>query len=88
VRLAPARDQDLLAGCGALHVVAEVIAELVGANLTHRRIHRSGASGTRTHDLLTAGQALSQLSYGPGELVVGGKVNGRPLRFRGAVRRR
>jgi hypothetical protein len=33
VRLAAPRDQDLLAGRGAFHVIAEVIAELVGADL-------------------------------------------------------
>ena len=33
VRLAAALDQDLLARGGALHVPAEVVAELVGANL-------------------------------------------------------
>jgi len=33
VRAATANDQDLLAGGGALHVPAEVVAELVGADL-------------------------------------------------------
>jgi hypothetical protein len=31
----------------------------------------SGADGSRTHDLLTASQALSQLSYGPSRIVTG-----------------
>ena len=29
------------------------------------QLGRTGADGTRTHDLLVANQALSQLSYGP-----------------------
>jgi hypothetical protein len=35
---------------------------------------RGGARGIRTPDLLTAGQALSQLSYGPREFVLSGEV--------------
>jgi hypothetical protein len=69
VRLAASGDQGFLAGCGAFGVPAEQVAELVGADLNNA-VADSGARGTRTPDLLTAGQALSQLSYGPMELVV------------------
>ena len=69
VRLAAPRDQ--LAGRGAFHVIAEVIAELVGADLAHRRVRWSGASGTRTHALSDAIRTLSQLSYGPRKQMVG-----------------
>ena len=65
-RLAAAGDEELLAGDGALHVPAEVVAELVGANvLLAWRVRVSGASGTRTHDLSDAIRTLSQLSYSP-----------------------
>jgi len=47
VRLAAAGDQDLLTGGGALHVVAEVVAELVGANdIRWPAVNESGASRT------------------------------------------
>ena len=37
-----------------------------------------GADGSRTHDLLNAIQALSQLSYGP---ISGGAMSGHPRRY-------
>ncbi len=75
-RLAAASDQDLLARGGAFHVPTKVVAELVGADLLSAcaGASRSGASGARTHDLCHAMAALSQLSYGPRKLVVGGPV--------------
>ncbi len=35
------------------------------ANATQFNVRQTGAEGDRTHDLLHAMQALSQLSYGP-----------------------
>src|SRR5436853_5255838 len=67
LRLAATRYQDLLAGRRALHVPAEAVAELVGADDGGLR---SGARGTRTPGLLTASQALFQLSYSPKGVVV------------------
>jgi hypothetical protein len=64
VGLAATGDRDALAGGRALHVPAEVVAELVGANRDDRWV-RSGASRARTGDLVHAMHALSQLSYGP-----------------------
>jgi hypothetical protein len=65
---APA-DPNLLAGGGPLEVVAEVVAELVAAD-----VHGcgSGAGGIRTHDLPAASRTLVPLSYSPGELEVRG----------------
>src|SRR5437899_2118436 len=66
VRLAAPGDDDLLPGRGAFHVPAEAVAELVGADDGGCGVGgRSGARGTRTPGLLTAGQALFQLSYSP-----------------------
>jgi hypothetical protein len=56
--LPAASDGDLVASGGALHVPAEVVAELMRAD-------GSGASRARTGDLQRATLALSQLSYGP-----------------------
>ena len=71
-RPAAASDEDLLAGCGSLHVEAELVSELVGADcgrfVTARTYQESGADGTRTHDLAAASRTLSQLSYSPREL--------------------
>ena len=53
-----------LAGCGAFHVPAEVVAELMGAD-DFRRYRRSGAEGARTPGLRDAIATLSQLSYSP-----------------------
>ena len=72
--LAMAADQDLLTGRSLLHVVAEVIAELVGADIDRIRRRRSGASGARTRDLVHAMHALSQLSYGPREVILSSEV--------------
>ena len=74
-----------LAGAGALHPVAEALAELVRANdsLRDRREAAlpsglsSGAEGARTPDLRHAMAALSQLSYSPSEIDVVGKGNTR-----------
>ena len=49
------------------------VAELVGADRWSRRVAWSGASRTRTGDLLRATQALSRLSYSP-KLVIGRPV--------------
>jgi hypothetical protein len=70
-------NHDLVAGSGAFHPVAEVIAKPIGAHddLTAITIGlRSGASGARTRDLVHAMHALSQLSYGPREGMISGKV--------------
>jgi hypothetical protein len=72
-----AGDQDLVAGGGAFHPVAEVVAELVGADGPLNTISvavRSGASRARTGDLVSATHALSQLSYGPRKGMISGKV--------------
>ena len=83
---AAASDQDLVAGGGALHPVAEVVAELVGADSDLPVIAvvgwRSGASRTRTGDLLRATQALSRLSYSPKGVLVR-PVYRRPLSILG-----
>jgi hypothetical protein len=73
-----ARDDELVAGGGSIHPVAEALAKFVGADHTGAVVG-NGASGTRTRDLLSATQALSQLSYSPRELDVGGKGNTRAL---------
>jgi hypothetical protein len=78
-----AADQDLVAGRGPLEVIAEVVAELVGADFGRRW---SGARGTRTPDPLSATQVLSQLSYSPRELEICRKVNTRPLAVQGRSR--
>src|SRR6476646_461178 len=69
VRTPPTADVDLRPSCGALHVVAEVVAEDVGADLFRGRlagvILTSGAGGTRTLGLRHAMAALCQLSYSP-----------------------
>src|SRR4051794_13475573 len=65
VTAAAAGDHYLVARGGALHPVAEVIAELVGPNDSFAIDLRSGASRARTGDLVSATHALSQLSYGP-----------------------
>jgi hypothetical protein len=82
VATSTASDQDLVAAGGAFHPVAKLLAEVVGAdNDLHAIIIGlcSGASGTRTRDLLTAGQTLSQLSYGPRKGMMSGEVYRRPL---------
>ena len=67
--LTAATDQDVGTGCGAFHVVAEVVAEFVGTYLldSGRRtaLVRSGAEGIRTPDLRRATAALFLLSYSP-----------------------
>ena len=64
-------DQDLVAGGGALHPVAELLAELGGRRRPLRhRLRESGASGTRTPDLSAASRTLSQLSYSPKSVFV------------------
>src|SRR3954451_12745155 len=85
VAAAAASDQDLLAGRGSLHPVAEVIAEEMSADsdLAAGDLRR-GASGTRTHDLSAASRTLSQLSYSP-ESVVLRKVNAGSLAVSGRV---
>jgi hypothetical protein len=65
MRTPVAADQDLVARGGALEVVAEVVAELVGADFD---LGGSGARGTRTPDLSAASRTLSQLSYSPSKL--------------------
>ena len=55
-------------GCVALGCVA---LGHVGARSALRRRLKSGAEGDRTPDLMTASHALSQLSYGPLDWVVG-----------------
>src|SRR5439155_22652702 len=74
IRSAAATDVDLSARRGALHVVAEVVAELVGADVDDRLGHisvGSGAEGIRTPDLCRATAALCQLSYSPEEILLG-----------------
>src|SRR5207342_2488209 len=88
VAAASASDQDLVASRGAFHPVAEVVAEPVGAD-GHLPLltvgPENGASGARTRDLLTAGQTLSQLSYGPRKGVIGRQVYRRSLAVPGSV---
>jgi hypothetical protein len=72
--MAASGDQDVVASGGAFHPVAEVVAELVGADEYFGVGLSSGASGTRTHDLSAASRTLSQLSYSP-ESVLTCKVN-------------
>jgi hypothetical protein len=50
--------------------VAEVVAELVGADVDGG-FGGSGAEGNRTPDLSDAIRTLCQLSYSPGKLVIG-----------------
>ena len=62
------RNQDFGSLRGLLHVIAEVVAELVGTDGFHRRRGfrlRSGAEGIRTPGLRRATAALCQLSYSP-----------------------
>ena len=82
-------DQDLVAGGGAFHPVAEVVAELVGADddlIIALLALRSGASRARTRDLVHAMHALSQLSYGPSERVICREVYRRPLAILGRAK--
>jgi hypothetical protein len=77
-----AGDQDLVAGGGAFHPVAEVVAEQMGADgdlVAEFGRLMSGASGARTRDLVHAMHALSQLSYGPSKGVICRKVYRRSL---------
>ena len=77
VRLAPAGDEEFLARRRTLHVPAEAIAEVVGAESVAEEelSQESGAGGTRTHGLLGVPLRRSaQLSYSPGKLVIGGPV--------------
>lgn len=88
-RTAPASDKDFAPGLGSTHIPRQLGVELVHADgflqaleivtrgeaCFHRSARiESGASGARTHDLLTASQTLFQLSYSPLELVIGGPV--------------
>jgi hypothetical protein len=59
---------------GLLEVVAEVLAELVGAHVQRPNCRGSGASRARTGDLLHAMQALSQLSYSPWKFEIYRKI--------------
>jgi hypothetical protein len=72
--MAAAVDEDLGSGRCALHVVAEVVAELVGADLFRSRFDlpllTNGAEGIRTPGLRRATAALCQLSYSPKSIVV------------------
>ena len=65
--LTVARDRNCLTACGPLDPVSEARADLVGADRDGAVID-NGASRTRTGDLLSATQTLSQLSYSPSEL--------------------
>jgi hypothetical protein len=58
-----------------------MVAEPVGTDcdLSAITVGVSGASGARTRDLVHAMHALSQLSYGPREGVIGRKLYRRPL---------
>src|SRR3954468_14307088 len=71
--LAPPGDVELLPLGGQVEVVAEAVAELVGADGDRRNF--SGAEGARTPDLRHAMAALFQLSYSPVEFVLLCKVN-------------
>jgi hypothetical protein len=74
------RDEDFGTTGGLLHAMTEVVAELVGADgddvvgdlFGGRSLVRgSGAEGIRTPGLFAASEALCQLSYSPGKLVIG-----------------
>src|SRR5688500_14819419 len=79
VRATAASHGELQPASGLLQPEAKVLAELVGADDLWPVRWRSGAEGTRTPGLRRATPALSQLSYSPFELVVGGKGNTRSL---------
>jgi hypothetical protein len=75
VRLAAAGYVDLRAGGGEFHVVAETVAELVGADVERSpRNRRSGAGGIRTPDLSAASRTLFPLSYSPAQQIFVGEV--------------
>ena len=51
--------------CSTVYAKATVDTEMISyKSLAYKEI-KNGANGIRTHDLLHAMQALSQLSYGP-----------------------
>jgi hypothetical protein len=58
-------DDNVRPGRSALHPVAETFAKRMGADDDVGARPGSGADGARTHDLVTASHALSQLSYSP-----------------------
>ena len=67
-------DVELLAGGGALHVPAEAVAELVGANddrpgIPGRRVELGGLEPPAS---CVPRRRSSQLSYSPVELEIGG----------------
>jgi hypothetical protein len=72
-----ARDDDVRARGRELHPVPEALPERVGAD-HDVGARRSGADGARTHDLVTASHALSQLSYSP-KAVLRSHCNAREL---------
>jgi hypothetical protein len=59
-----AGDDDVCTRGREFHPIAEALPERVGADYDVGA-RRSGADGARTHDLVTASHALSQLSYSP-----------------------
>ncbi len=66
-----ARDEDLLTGLGSLHVEAEVVAELVGADgLSLRPVGGVELTGLEPAAFALPAQTLSQLSYSPSELKI------------------
>ena len=74
IRTTSSRHPDVLSRRRALEVPAEAVADLVGADDRLATVALNGASRTRTDDLSAASRTLSQLSYSPRKLVVGGPV--------------
>src|SRR3954469_8964078 len=75
--LAPPGDVELLPLGGQVEVVAEAVAELVGADGDRRFGMELGGLEPPTPCMPC--RCSGQLSYSPVELVIGSKINGRPL---------